>query len=109
LRLYSLPGLCALLRDAGFEIAEERPLTHFVPPFSHLVMYGLLKPLLMSGKLPKSLASAGARSTKSKSLKPPVSWAATALNAIDRKNDDPTLPQRVDSFVALAVKARKPA
>ncbi len=109
LRLYSMDGLADLLTSAGFEIEEKRPLTHFVPPFSHLIMYGILKPLLMSGKLPRSLASAGDRSLKSRRLKPPVSWAAAVLNAIDRKNDDPTLPKRVDTFVALAVKARKPA
>jgi ubiquinone/menaquinone biosynthesis C-methylase UbiE len=107
-RLYSRQGLTALLRSAGFEISETRGLTHFVPPFTHLVMYGLLKPLLMSGKLPKSLAGAGDRHGPPRQPPGPIALAARALNAIDRKNDDPALDEKVESFVALAVLARKP-
>jgi ubiquinone/menaquinone biosynthesis C-methylase UbiE len=60
-RLYDEAGLRALVQQAGFAVAEVRGLTHYVPPFSHLVMYGILKPLLMSGKLPGGLAQAGDR------------------------------------------------
>jgi SAM-dependent methyltransferase len=109
LRLYDKPGLTSLLRSAGFEVETTRGLTHYVPPFTHLVMYGMLKPLLMSGKLPGALAGAGDRHAKSAKPGGPVALAAKALNAWDRRNDDPHLDDKVDSFVAIAVHARKPA
>jgi ubiquinone/menaquinone biosynthesis C-methylase UbiE len=107
-RLYDMRGLAALVSAAGFEVDARRPLTHYVPPFSHLVMYGIFKPLLMSGKLPKSLVSAGDRRGTMERPTKTVALAARALNAIDRRNDAPGLVDRVDSFVALAVLARKP-
>lgn len=109
-RLYDEGGLRVLLAQAGFAIEEVRKLTHYVPPFSHLVVYGILKPLLMSGKLPAGIARAGDR-YGSPGKRPPRGIAALGgrlLNAIDRRNDDPYLAERVDSFVALAVLARKP-
>lgn len=107
-RLYTMPALVQLIEDAGFTVEEQRPLTHFCPPFAHLVLYGLLKPLLLSGLLPGRLAQAGDRF---ESAAPPswhpVSLAARLLTAIDRRNDAPDLPAGKQSFVALAVKARR--
>lgn len=109
LRLYERDGLRALLAEAGFEVETTRGLTHYVPPFTHLVMYGMLKPLLMSGKLPRALAGAGDRHRSVQKPSGAVALAAKALNALDRRNDDPALDEKVDSFVALAALARKPA
>lgn len=109
-RLYTESQLAALVKEAGFQIDELRGLTHYVPPFSHLVMYGILKPLLISGKLPGGLAAAGDRCGAPAARQPRglVALGGRMLNAIDRRNDDPRLPERVDSFVALAIGARKP-
>jgi ubiquinone/menaquinone biosynthesis C-methylase UbiE len=109
-RLYDEAGLRALVQQAGFAVAEVRGLTHYVPPFSHLVMYGILKPLLMSGKLPGGLAQAGDRCGAPAAGRPRglVALGGWLMNAIDRRNDDPRLAERVDSFVALAVLAHKP-
>jgi ubiquinone/menaquinone biosynthesis C-methylase UbiE len=107
LRLYTPEQLHTAAEQAGFEVEEIRPLTHFVPPFNHLVMYGILKPLLMSGRLPGNLSKAGNRFNGDVSPKGPVALAGRLLNALDRKNDDPDLPSKVDSFVALALKARR--
>lgn len=107
-RLYDRPGLRQLIETAGFEVVATRGLTHYVPPFTHLVMYGLLKPLLMSGKLPGALAGAGDRHATVRQPRGALALAARALNAIDRRNDAPDLDERVDSFVALALLARKP-
>lgn len=107
-RLYDRSGLTTLLQSAGFSIEASRGLTHVVPPFTHLIMYGLLKPLLISGRLPSALAGVGNRHAKPTRPSGPIAVAARALNAIDRRNDDPQLDEKVDSFVALAVLARKP-
>jgi ubiquinone/menaquinone biosynthesis C-methylase UbiE len=107
-RLYTQEQLRVAAKEAGFEVEAERPLTHYVPPFNHLVMYGMLKPLLMSGHLPKRLSQAGDRFSNADASDGAVGVAGRLLNALDRKNDDPELPKKVDSFVALALKARKP-
>jgi ubiquinone/menaquinone biosynthesis C-methylase UbiE len=108
LRLYSPEQLRTAAEESGFVVEEVRGLTHYVPPFSHLVMYGIFKPLLMSGKLPRNLSQTGDRFADGATSGPVVSFAGRVLNSFDRKNDDPELPTKVDSFVALAVKARKP-
>jgi ubiquinone/menaquinone biosynthesis C-methylase UbiE len=109
-RLYDEVGLRELVEEAGLAVEEVRGLTHYVPPFSHLVMYGILKPLLMSGKLPGGLVRAGDRCGAPGGGQPrgAVALGGRLLNAIDRRNDDPRLAEKVDSFVALAVRARKP-
>jgi ubiquinone/menaquinone biosynthesis C-methylase UbiE len=108
LRLYSPEQLRDAAEESGFVVEEVRGLTHYVPPFSHLVMYGIFKPLLMSGKLPKSLSKSGDRFGSDEPRGATASLAGRLLNAFDRKNDDPNLAKKVDSFVALALKARKP-
>jgi ubiquinone/menaquinone biosynthesis C-methylase UbiE len=108
LRLYSPDQLRAAAEESGFVVEEVRGLTHYVPPFSHLVMYGIFKPLLMSGKLPKSLSRAGDRFDDRETKGAAVSFTSRLLNSIDHKNDDPDLTTKVDSFVALALRARKP-
>jgi SAM-dependent methyltransferase len=108
LRLYSPNQLRAAAEESGFVVDKVRGLTHYVPPFSHLVMYGIFKPLLMSGKLPKSLSRAGDRFDGGDTKSGAVSITGRLLNSLDRKNDDPDLPTKVDSFVALALRARKP-
>lgn len=107
-RLYDEAGLRSLIEEAGFVVQEVRGLTHYVLPFSHLVMYGILKPLLMSGKLPGGLSKAGDRCGAPGDSRGFAALGGRLLNAIDRKNDDPGLAERVDSFVALAVLAHKP-
>lgn len=108
-RLYQPEALRNLLTEAGFEVVEERPLTHVCPPFAHLLLYGVLKPVLMKGWLPRRLAKAGNR-FQSQSAQPRGldSWAMRVLERIDRPNDDALLVQRKRTFVALSIKARKP-
>lgn len=108
-RLYSIAQLRTLAEQTGFEIMEERPLTHACPPFAHLVLYGTLKPLLLRGLLPGSLASAGDR--LGSEPEPPrrlTGLAMRILERIDRANDDPGIVEHAGTFVALSIKARKP-
>ena len=60
-RLYSPQVLRDAVLEAGFAIEEERGLAHVTPPFAHLLLYGIGKPLLQSGILPKRLASQAGR------------------------------------------------
>jgi ubiquinone/menaquinone biosynthesis C-methylase UbiE len=109
-RLYTEQELRSLIEAAGFVVEEVRGLTHYVPPFSHLIMYGILKPLLMSGRLPSALANAGDRHAAPAAREPKglAGIGGRVLNAIDRRNDNPALQEKVDSFVAIGIKARKP-
>ena len=109
-RLYTMPSLSRLLEDAEFTIETRRPLTHYCPPFAHFILYGLLKPLLLRGAVPTSLANAGDRFASTAASPPPwhpVSLAARLLAAIDRPNDAPDLPARKRTFVALGIKGVK--
>ena len=112
LRLYDQPQLQRRLVEAGFVIDETRPLSHFVPPFAHLILYGLLKPLLLRGLLPLPLARSGDRfaTTDQDDARPGrlVTLAMRILNRIDRPNDDAARMARKHSFVALAVRGYRP-
>lgn len=108
-RLYDQETLNKRITGAGFRIDETRPLSHFVPPFAHLVLYGLLKPLLMRGALPASMSQAGDRfaGSRQRSPGPLVSLGMGLLNRLDRLNDDEALMRRKQSFVALSLLAHR--
>ncbi len=108
-RLYSLRRLRRVVAEAGLLVEEERAFTHFCFPFSHNLVYGLGKPLLESGLLPGSLATAADRLTfaqNSGSLLNPINLGLAVLNFFDRPNKLSEPEGR--STVNLAVKARKP-
>jgi SAM-dependent methyltransferase len=105
-RLYDIDGLRRAVRAAGFVIEAERAMVRHCLPFAHNLLYGIGKPLLESGLLPRGLAGeidrhrvAGARR----------SHAARALHALLSFGDG---RNRVDegfagASVGLAIKARK--
>jgi ubiquinone/menaquinone biosynthesis C-methylase UbiE len=108
-RLYAPEDLRGLLTGAGFGIAEERGLAHVTPPFAHLLLYGIGKPLLQSGILPKRLASkAGREETAPATPTGPVGAVMKLLERIDRPNDRAEASRPEQPSVALAVHARKP-
>ncbi|MDF2758621.1 MAG: glycosyl transferase, group 1 [Thermomicrobiales bacterium] len=107
LRLYDYDRLTDVLRAAGFEIIEQRPLTFRTPPFAHLLLYGIGKPLLQRGWVPSRLRMLAGRVDEAN--RPPgwlMQQAMRLLNAIDAPNDDPGRVARATSFVALAILAR---
>lgn len=108
-RLYSAAHLRRVTEEAGFFVEEERPLTHACPPFAHLVLYGMLKPLLLGGLLPARMARAGDR-TRANLTAPSglIGAAMRILERVDRPNDDVHVADRAKTFVALSIKARKP-
>ena len=109
-RLYDWERLDALLGDAGLEVVEHRPLTFRSPPFAHLLLYGIGKPLLQRGWVPAGLRQQAGR-VEGGSDRPGLAarLAMRVLNTIDAPNDDPARVERAAEFVALAVLARRPS
>lgn len=108
-RLYTADRLRQAVLEAGFEVEEERAFTHHSFPFIHNLVYGLGKPLLESGLLPKSMAEAADRTAfdrDSGGRLNPIRIGIQILNYFDRKNVINEPPGR--STVNLALKGRKP-
>jgi ubiquinone/menaquinone biosynthesis C-methylase UbiE len=105
-RLYEASDLRKVVEQAGFNVVGERSLTHRCLPFSHLVFYGILKPLYMSKRAPRWLTGGSGRLAGSgQSPSPPLRLAMRALEWIDQANDKNAGKTR---FVAHAIVARKP-
>ncbi len=107
-RLYTRDQLRQSVLAAGFAVEEERAFTHHSFPFIHNLVYGLGKPLLESGALPKSMANAADRTTFDKndgSLLNPINLALKVLNFFDRPNGMNEPAGR--STVNLCIKGRK--
>jgi SAM-dependent methyltransferase len=107
-RLYTGPELRDSVRSAGFTIEEERAFTHYCFPFIHNLVYGLGKPLLESGRLPRSMADAANRTTFDRnngSLLNPINLGLKAFNFFDRRNVMNEAEGR--STVNLCIKGRK--
>jgi SAM-dependent methyltransferase len=108
LRLYDLDRLSSLLRTGEFDIIEQRPLTFRTPPFGHLLLYGVGKPMLQRGWIPSSLRQqVGRVDTGNGRPSWPMRQAMRLLDAIDAANDDPARVARAADFVAIAVVARR--
>jgi SAM-dependent methyltransferase len=108
-RLYTRDQLRESVKAGGFIVEVERAFTHHSFPFIHNLVYGIGKPLLESGALPKNMADAANRITFDKndgSPLNPINLALRVLNFFDRPNklDEPIGV----STVNLAIKGRKP-
>jgi len=107
-RLYTRAQLHAAVERAGFVVEAERAFTHYSFPFIHNLVYGLGKPLLESGLLPRKLADAADRTTFDRndgSLFNPVNLGVAVLDVFDRPNKLDEPPGR--STVNLAILGRK--
>ena len=108
-RLYTREQLQESVAASGFVIEDERSFTHHCFPFIHNLVYGLGKPLLEAGALPKAMANAADRTAFDKedgSRFNPIKLGLKLFNYFDRHNviDEP--PGR--STVNLCIKGRKP-
>lgn len=109
LRLYTPEQLRERVLAAGLRVDEERSLLHHAFPFSHNLVYGLGKPLLQAGLLPKALADVADRSRFDREDGSPLNPLRLALRALewfDRQNVENEAPGR--SSVNLALRASKP-
>ncbi len=107
-RLYTPIQLRNAVENAGFEVEEERALTHYCFPFIHNLVYGLGKPLLESGVLSTSMQSVADRHDfhANGARFNPIRLGVALFNAFDRKNGASEPPER--ATVNLALKGRKP-
>lgn len=107
-RLYTVERLRELVDEVGFSIEEQEFITYFCFPFSHNLVYGLGKELLLAGLLPRSMENAADRFSydrNSGSLLNPINFARMILMSIDRLNE--VFPPRRSSVI-IALKLRKP-
>ena len=107
-RLYEREELRAALTAAQFQIVDERAFTHHCFPFIHNLVYGLGKPLLESGLLPRSAAKVANRIELEHegSAWNPIKLGIDILNYFDRNNVDNESGDR--ATVNLAIKGLKP-
>jgi len=109
-RLYTPARLVGVAEDSGFEVEAVEESTHHCFPFSHLLVYGIGKPLLEHDLLPEVLARSADRfrgEESSGSLWNPVHLGVALLRACDRRNDRPGVENR-KTFVNVLASLRKP-
>lgn len=96
-RLYKEDHLLSLVREAGFQVLDKRPITYFCFPFAHNIVYGIGKELLIRGFLPKNIANASDRFAYEKnsgSLVNPVNLMRWIFQKIDKLNDHHPVEKR---------------
>ena len=108
-RLYEPSVLFGVVREAGFRVESLEEATHFSVPFEHFLVYGIGKPLIERGLLPKRLHASTDRFAgleNRRSRLDPFNLARSLFRAVDRLNDRPGA-RRPKTFVNVLVKARK--
>lgn len=109
-RLYEPTELVRQVTMADFQVELCEESTHYAIPMTPYVVYGIGKPLIESGLLPKSILKSTDRmqgNENSGSALNPINLARNLIMTVDRKNDDPATKHKA-SFVNVFVKARKP-
>lgn len=107
-RLYLPDELCALLRQAGFEVVECRNLTHYCFPFTQTIVYTFGKGAIERGLLPEFISRSAHRFRSEEntgSALNPINWMLAVFNAFDRLNVIDT--REKETYVSIAVKARR--
>lgn len=112
LRLYRPRELATAVSAAGLRVEMVEEATHHAFPFSHLLLYGVGKPLLEKGLLPDGARRSATRLPQPGESPPPawrdpVAWAREAMRLIDRRNERPARV-RPGTFVNVLLKARRP-
>jgi SAM-dependent methyltransferase len=102
-RLYDPEMLRERAAAAGFEVGPVVRLTHACLPFQHLLLYGIGKPLVRSGWLPRSMTAGADRASKPLRRSPldPVAALRGLIRRIDRANERPANGRSVNLAVAL--------
>jgi SAM-dependent methyltransferase len=90
LRLYGEAELRARVESAGLTVLEVRRTTRHALPFHHLLVYGIGKPLLLAGALPRGVARGvdrhAARTRTPRDVGVALRLALRVVDAVDRRN-----------------------
>lgn len=109
-RLYEPPALAELIKGAGLAVESLEEATHYCFPFMHFLVYGIGKPLIERGLVPRQLLSSADRfagvENRGNRLNP-FNVGRGVFRLVDRLNDRPSV-SRKRSFVNVLAKARKP-
>lgn len=111
-RLYAVDELVELVEGVGLRVEAVRTLVHYAFPFSHNLVYGVGKPLMESGWLPRAMDQAASRyylDGQTGSRLNPVRIGLALFNFIDRFNDRLDQEDLGLSTVDICLKARLPA
>ncbi|MEZ5181337.1 MAG: glycosyltransferase [Acidimicrobiales bacterium] len=113
-RLYRPPDLVEQLRAAELEVDALEEQAHRCPPFTHLAVYGIARPLAGAGLVP---ATWQARAGRYRDDRPStggrgvgvrlLGLAQRAVDGADRANDH--VPADATRFIGIAAAARRPA
>lgn len=110
-RLYTVGQLVELVEDVGLQVQAVRTLVHYAFPFSHNLVYGVGKPLMESGLLPRQVDRAASRYVldgQPGSRLNPVRVGLSIFNAVDHLNDRLDKDDLELSTVDICLKARVP-
>jgi SAM-dependent methyltransferase len=109
-RLYWPEQLAWRVKAAGFDIENLEEATHFSFPLIHFLVYGVGKPLLENNLLPAAMRNSADRFSAEKnrgSLLNPINAGVAVFRWFDARNETAAV-EKVDTFVNVLLKARKP-
>lgn len=109
-RLYEPDTLASAVRSAGFEVEVLEEATHHSFPLIHFLVYGIGKPLLERGLLPRGLRNSADRFSGERNRGfwlNPIRLGVGVFRWFDRPNERRTTAAK-RTFVNVLVKARKP-
>jgi ubiquinone/menaquinone biosynthesis C-methylase UbiE len=109
-RLYEREQVLDVLRRTGFAIERVELLTHYCFPGTQTIVYTFGKGLIEHNLLPGFVAKSTHRfqgQENSGSRLNPINWVLALFNCIDRLNEDPSRLAGKDTFVNIAIQAKK--
>ena len=109
-RLYDREQIVDAVEDAGFAVESVEELTHYCFPGTQTIVYTFGKGLIEHNLLPGVISRSTHRfqgADNSGSPLNPINWVLALFNWIDHFNESPARVAAKQTFVNIAVKARK--
>jgi len=110
-RLYSREAVVGLLERVGYVVEDVAMLTHYCFPATQTIVYTIGKGLVEHDLLPEAISRSTHRfrgRENSGNWLNPINWVLGLFRWIDRWNENPRCMVGKETFVNVAVKARKP-
>jgi ubiquinone/menaquinone biosynthesis C-methylase UbiE len=109
-RLYTVEQVVGAVEAAGFRIERVEQMTHYCFPATQTLVYTIGKGLIDHNLLPGFVGRSMHRfrgEDNAGSAVNPLNWVLALFNWIDHFNEDPERMARKNTFVNIAVQARK--